>query len=243
MRKILSGVVAFVVVSVLAAAPSFGSTVINRGPSNEVDLIPLPGQPEDYVSIMDHVYGSGHYQRVEDPADNTWYTNDGLASAAAKYAGNTEKLSFVVGATSTMLINVTGGNGYAGSLSGTLSNPTPDGPTSFTWELNSPAGSTTFWSSDASANPGGRDHMVTFRITQLFDTQSEQYVDVSGVYAIGWEDLDMGDQDYNDLVVEVKDCYPSSEGPGLVPEPASLLIWSLIAGLGGVGAVWRRKRA
>jgi hypothetical protein len=32
-------------------------------------------------------------------------------------------------------------------------------------------------------------------------------------------------------------------GPGVVPEPATLAIWSLLAGLGGVGAFLRRKRA
>jgi len=44
---------------------------------------------------------------------------------------------------------------------------------------------------------------------------------------------------YNDSSVLLADL--NAEGPGLVPEPAALLIWSLLAGL-GVGVGWRRRK-
>ena len=65
------------------------------------------------------------------------------------------------------------------------------------------------WSSQESDNtPWANDHMVTWLITGGPS---------AGNYAIAWEDLDLGDADYQDLVVELELAAP-------VPAPGAVLL-------------------
>jgi hypothetical protein len=76
--------------------------------------------------------------------------------------------------------------------------------------------------------------MVTFYIT---GGQS------AGHYVIAFEDLKGGgDKDYQDLVVEVMGKAGES-GPSPIPEPATIVIWSLLGAVGGIGVAWRRRRS
>jgi hypothetical protein len=87
------------------------------------------------------------------------------------------------------------------------------------------------WYSDSSLNSGGaKDHMVAYQ------GKGEQLGSVawnSNTYLLGWEDLNLGDWDYNDMVVTISNVRPSS-----VPDSAST---SLLLGLGMVALVATRR--
>ena len=76
--------------------------------------------------------------------------------------------------------------------------------------------------------------MVTF---QLKDAAGE----LTDNYVIAWEDLYTYDYDYQDFVVEIS----AVKGvPALsTPEPATIIVWSLLGALAISVGYWRRKRA
>ncbi|MBN9692869.1 MAG: DUF4114 domain-containing protein [Verrucomicrobia bacterium] len=92
------------------------------------------------------------------------------------------------------------------------------------------------WYSDTSLNSGGKkDHLVAYKgqgddllikgSTHIWDSSS---------YLLAWEDLNLGDADYNDMVVLVKNVTP-------VPDSGTTMA---LLGLGLVGiGVLRQKRA
>lgn len=105
------------------------------------------------------------------------------------------------------------------------------GPT-FGYFLQSPAG--TFYSNDA-LNPGGTDHMVAFQGTGDLVTIPGNYPGewMQNQYILGWEDLPVGDNDFDDMVLMVDLVKP-------VPEPTTLGLMGL--GLLGLMAAARRKK-
>ncbi len=102
------------------------------------------------------------------------------------------------------------------------------------------------FSSKEDQNRDGLDHLLTYKVIPLtetfFDEGEEGPIDLTRNFLLFWEDqtqndnvhsYDIGDWDYNDLVVEVQAQYNT------VPEPAAL---SLI-GLGGLALLRRRRQA
>ena len=197
---------------------SMASTMILPSP-NEADLIGTGG-------ILDNEFGLGNLQRIDDDIDLYWkFTGqEATVTAIAKYAGYRQYFGFIDGNDSfTSLLYVP----YMNGQSNTFSEADSDSP--FRFGLN-PSGSPLL-SSDPSDNifcqpscSDPQDHMVSWLIT------GGAYV---GDYVVAWEDLtDLGDHDYNDLVVRVS-------GVAVVPVPAS--VWLFASGLLGLAAIKRRR--
>ena len=86
------------------------------------------------------------------------------------------------------------------------------------------------FSADASQNPDGADHLVTYRVTGANVAP--------GTTLLFWEDSAgrQADFDYNDLVVEIT----ASGEPLLIPLPAAA--WSGLSGLVGLGVLAGYKK-
>jgi len=81
-------------------------------------------------------------------------------------------------------------------------------------------------------NPTGKDQMVTYLINDI-----RGGVPVNTTWLVFWEDMQSGDFDYNDLVVEFE-----VQGRGfIVPEPVTML--SLFGGVVFLGRYIRRRTA
>ncbi len=166
--------------------------------------------------ILDSVFGLGNLQRIDDAIDQVW-RNEGTAqvTAIAKWADFSETFGFISGGGFSALLSVPGTSApasFTSAQSGTL----------FQFGLD-PSGAP-LWSSRESDNSDALDHMVTWKVVQ-----GDRDV---GSYVIAWEDLpDLGDQDYNDLLLVVS---------GVTPVPLPAALWLLGAGAVGLFGVARR---
>ncbi|MDA0663736.1 MAG: PEP-CTERM sorting domain-containing protein, partial [Proteobacteria bacterium] len=93
---------------------------------------------------------------------------------------------------------------------------------------------TTFYTSLASDNLNGLDHMVVFKtVNPINDVLADGFQAFR--YIVGFEDLpNLGDLDYNDYVVEILFSAVAS-----VPEPGTLALFG--AGLFGLSRLRRRS--
>jgi len=194
-------------------------TLISPAPSGEFDL-DRPG------GILDQLYGLENLTRIDDAHDQFWVGTGATISVdtKARFAGFSFAFGYSSGGTGADLFSVSG-HGFAAGGSGSLT--TPGAP--FQWSLT-PSGAPV-WGSATGSNSDGMDHMVTYLITSGAG---------AGNYVVAWEDLmNLGDADYNDLVLQISGAHPYAEAP----EPGTLALLTVgILGLLGTDRVRRYLR-
>jgi hypothetical protein len=133
-------------------------------------------------------------------------------------------------------IEVFAGNAAAGAMSGLINLPL--GWTAFGFYLTNSSANFT-WYSDAALNAGGGlDHFVTYQGVAGETMTASGITFGSNDYLIGIEDLNLGDYDYNDMVVKVH-LTPSVSTYSVPDTGTTAALMGL--GLGALVALRRRK--
>jgi hypothetical protein len=157
-----------------------------------------------------------------------WYaTNGGNINLEFRYAGYDQAFGYTTdGKTITWLIAFGTLNQGVNNFSMNLNIPAN---TKFAWVEGWKSGNSQgAWYSDSGLNPNGLDHFVAFANPVLTNLNYN--------YILGFEDLSLGDKDYNDLIVFVSGVTPVAP----VPEPATILLLGI--GLFGIGAFNKRSK-
>jgi len=157
--------------------------------------------------IYNTIYGGSYVisnQDLEDtygvPYDEVWQETNGYVEACARYAGYTQRFGYYTdiftGDIRTELFNVT----TTGYLSGYTATFLEGGEDEIIGLYDDPSTGGP-WFSEPSLNVSNNyDHVWSFEAPD-FDPDNPEYL-------IAWEDQDLGDADYNDLVLTIENVDP-----------------------------------
>lgn len=235
-----------------AIAGPFPSNVANDVWSGTVNGIPTANDKNDGIpdiyDAVNRIMGSSYTANKDvDPLfvepDEVWkMLSDGSIALIGLTAGNANTLGVYTDLGTGLNRSVVSGpySGFGFKAAGTSSDPYPgavvplSAGTEFGWYLQS---NSTYYYSEASLNPGGWDHVMTFDLPNFPDSL---YVDfgkgsilweLHDPFLITWEDLNMGDQDYDDMIYLVDRVIPT-------PVPGAFLLGAL--GIGAAGMKLRK---
>ena len=224
-KKMLAAVAA-VSLGVLASSNArAGFTTVNA---------PWKGE-DSQAQILSHAYG-GNFQangldftngtvtavRQDDTTNASFHFDISSIKTISTFSGWSQGLAYGDVNNPTQLFNVTGKGYNAVGETGFI-----DMPSSFSLVRTGKGGN---WSSDATQNADGADHLVSYLIT---GTKAK-----GPTYVMFWEDgtKGHGDFDFNDLAVQI-----SAGSAVTVPLPAG--VWSGLATLAGGLAVTGYRKA
>jgi hypothetical protein len=232
---------------IFAAASSYASLTpvqdiwgVQPGSSGEWNLYNSGVGSAQGPGIMEYIYGTGNFTRVNDASDIDWAGSPGGATFDAIYAGASQALYTAALAGTPISSEILGGSGYTGNAApsrspNTVSYIPESQPFLFLDQAN---GNMAY--SDPGLSSGGVDRMVTFAVTGYLATPGDQsswtaFSDGTTHYVVAFEDGT--DFDYNDLVVEVS---------GVAPVPEATTFFAGVLLLLPLGAstmrILRRKR-
>ena len=216
----------------LSGVGEAAATTIQLNPGGEPSLA-TPG------GILDTLYGLSNLTRIDDESDQLW-DNPGTieATALAKYSSYSQAFGYLPGDSGGSFVELFSVTADGQQSSTPISFTIATSGAIFRW-ADDPNGAETapgFWSSFQDDNGDGLDHMVTFQITGTAGHSGNTL----GAYVLAFEDLPGGgDNDYNDLVVEVRMIAPPLTTA--VPAPGSLALLAVALVLGG-GSAWLSRR-
>ncbi len=175
---------------------------------------------EVYNFLYETSYGSSNeLPQVSDSLDNLWIETEGQVLLEVRYAGFNQALGYRYNGRDIVLISAInikkGRNDIIVDM-----NVFNGGP--FSWVDKTSGGTDAgTWYSDDTLNRDKMDHFIAFTTPK------------AGEYILAFEDwaVTLGDHDYNDLIVKVKQVAP-------VPEPSTFLL----VGAGIIGVCLTRKR-
>ncbi len=170
-------------------------------------------------------YGIGNCNEAEDA---WWYETNGGITMEIRYAGYSQSFGYrTADGKETVLVN----DIDPGLHNDTVTFDTDEGAIFTLFERWNNQG---FWYSDTSLNSDGNDHFVAFEVpVELYALLNNPDEGNHRLFMYAFEDLSLGDRDYNDLVVFV-----NAVAPAPVPEPATLVLIGV--GLIGLGSLRRR---
>ena len=183
---------------------------------------------ETDITSSDALFAAYGIGNINETDDAWWYETNGSITMEIRYAGYSQSFGYMTadGLETELASNIDFGWNYDA-----FTVQTAEGAT-FTWfeQWNNQG----CWYSDTSLNSDGNDHFVAFEVPVELYTELNNPDDGNHrVFMLAFEDLSMGDRDYNDLVVFV-----NAVAPAPVPEPATMIL--LGVGLIGLGSL-RRK--
>jgi hypothetical protein len=176
---------------------------------------------EVYNFLYNTSYGSSNdLPQVSDSLDNLWTETNGKVRVEVRYAGYGQELGYFYNGSYTPLINAISNAIYNYTI---VDINVPNGGP-FSWvdrAVDETTKDTWTWYSNDLLNSDHMDHFIAFTTPN------------AGEYILAFEDWpgDLGDKDYNDLIVKVTQVAP-------VPEPSTLLL----VGAGIIGVCLTRKR-
>lgn len=199
----MGSVIVVMIVGPFLASPAAATTI-------------LPGPETALQAILDSHVGGGlapNVQTAQISDDTYWHANGNSFSAhlVVELAGYAPNNSFGIYQRGNPAITqqLFGGADSAGA-NATVS--IPAGWTDFGFYLQNTVDNF-IWYSDPSLNAGGGlDHLVVVSGAPGLSLDGQPFGTKDYIFA--WEDLNLGDQDYNDMVLTVRGIQPVPEAAG-----------------------------